>query len=464
MKKVVLINVVGLTPGLIGADTPFIRDWVGKTGLKPIEPVLPAVTCSAQSTYLTGEWPEKHGIVGNGWYFKDECEVKFWRQSNKLVEAPKIWEVLKNEDPKFTCANMFWWYNMYSSVDFSATPRPNYLADGRKIPDIYTHPAGLRDMLQHKLGQFPLFHFWGPKTSIRSSQWIADAAKEVDKKYQPTLTLIYLPHLDYNLQRHGIDFEKIGKDLREIDSVLKDLIEFYESRAVDVILISEYGITNVNQPVTLNRILRKEGLIAVREERGKELLDAGASKAFAVADHQLAHIYVREKADIDTVKSIVQSVDGVEKVLDEDGKKYHHLHHSRSGDLIAVAAENVWFSYYYWLDDARAPDFARIVDIHRKPGYDPVEMFLNPDIRLPVLNVGYKLVKKKLGFRTLMDVIPLDDRLVKGSHGRIPGSKQDWPLLAGKIVTGSEPSEKDDYLKPTRIFGMLANHIRGTNV
>ena len=463
MKKVVLINVVGLTPGLIGADTPFIREWVRKTGLKPIEPVLPAVTCSAQSTYLTGEWPEKHGIVGNGWYFKDECEVKFWRQSNKLVQAPKIWEVLKNENPEFTCANMFWWYNMYSSVDYSATPRPNYLADGRKIPDIYTNPADLRDMLQHELGQFPLFHFWGPKTSIRSSQWIADAAKEVDKKYQPTLTLIYLPHLDYNLQRHGIDFEKIGKDLREIDSVLKGLIEFYESRAVDVTLISEYGITNVNQPVALNRILRKEGLIAVREERGKELLDAGASKAFAVADHQLAHIYVKEKTDIDTVKNILQSVDGVEKVLDEEGKKHHHLHHSRAGDLVAVAAENAWFSYYYWLDDARAPDFARIVDIHRKPGYDPVEMFLNPGIRLPVVSIGYRLLKKKLGFRTLMDVIPLNDGLVKGSHGRIPGSKQDWPLLAGKIVTESDPSDKAGSLKPTQIFGMLASHIRGTN-
>ena len=239
VKKVALIDVVGLTPGLIGANTPFITDWLKKSGLKTIEPVIPAVTCSAQATYLTGQWPENHGIVGNGWYFEEECEVKFWRQSNRLVQAPKIWELLKNEDKAFTCANLFWWYNMYSSVDYSITPRPNYLADGRKIPDVYTHPAGLRDELQHTLGQFPLFNFWGPKTSIKSSQWIAEAAREVDKKYQPTLTLIYLPHLDYNLQRYGNDFDKIGKDLQEIDSVLKNLIEFYENRATDVILISE---------------------------------------------------------------------------------------------------------------------------------------------------------------------------------------------------------------------------------
>ena len=461
MRKVALINVVGLTPRLIGPHTPYIKSWVEKAGFKTIEPVLPAVTCSAQSTYLTGQWPDKHGIVGNGWYFKEECEVKFWRQSNKLVEAPKIWELLKSEDPAFTCANLFWWYNMYSSVDYSATPRPNYLADGRKIPDVYTYPADLRDKLQHKLGQFPLFNFWGPRTSIKSSQWIADAAKAVDAAYQPTMTLIYLPHLDYNLQRYGIDFDKIGKDLQEIDLVLEDLIEFYEGSATDVMLISEYGITDVDQPVALNRILRKEGLIQIREERGRELLDAGASKAFAVADHQLAHIYIKDKADLNKVKSILSGVNGVETVLGPEEKKHHHLDHPRAGDLIAVADEKSWFSYYYWLDDTRAPDFARTVDIHRKPGYDPVEMFLNPKIKSPLLSVGYKLLKKKMGFRTLMDVIPLDDNLVKGSHGRLPESKDDWPLLAGKIIGDSNRPNDDASLKPTHIFDMLVEYVRG---
>ncbi|MDN5214301.1 alkaline phosphatase family protein [Fulvivirgaceae bacterium BMA12] len=460
MKKTVLINVVGLTSRLIGTNTPFLERWLNKVKLKTIEPVLPAVTCSAQATYLTGKWPAEHGIVGNGWYFEEECEVKFWRQSNKLVQAPKIWELLKEEDPSFTCANLFWWYNMYSSVDFSITPRPNYLADGRKIPDIYTHPADLRDSLQGKLGQFPLFNFWGPKTSIKSSSWIADAAKEVDTKYQPTLTLIYLPHLDYNLQRHGIDFEKISDDLREIDLVLEDLITFYEKRETEVMLISEYGITDVNQAISLNRVLRKAGLITIREERGRELLDAGASRAFAVADHQVAHIYVKNREDIQGVKNILSSVQGIQMVLDGEDKAQYQLNHPRSGDLIAVADKNTWFSYYYWLEDAKAPDFARTVDIHRKPGYDPVEMVLNPEIKFPLLTVGYKLLKKKLGFRTLMDVIPLNDRLIKGSHGRIPESQEDWPILAGSVLNASEQLHENTALKADQIFQLLLKYIK----
>ena len=212
MKKTVVINVVGLTQRLIGEHTPFIQSFLEKGKSAIIHPVVPAVTCTAQSTYVTGKPPSEHGIVGNGWYFKTECEIKFWRQSNKLVQAEKIWEKLQKADPHFTCANLFWWYNMYSTADYAVTPRPNYLADGRKIPDIYSHPAELRDTLQTELGQFPLFSFWGPKTSIKASQWIADAAIRTGQILNPTLSLIYLPHLDYNLQRHGIDFKKIKKD------------------------------------------------------------------------------------------------------------------------------------------------------------------------------------------------------------------------------------------------------------
>ncbi|MGS0526948.1 alkaline phosphatase family protein [Zobellia nedashkovskayae] len=253
---------------------------------------MPAVTCSAQSTYLTGKTPDAHGIVGNGWYFKDECEVKFWRQSNKLVQSEKLWDELKKEDEHFTCANHFWWYNMYSRVDFSLTPRPNYLADGRKIPDVYSYPPELRDTLQNELGTFPLFQFWGPKTSIKSSKWIADAAIRTDEMHNPTLSLVYLPHLDYNLQRHGLNFDKIKKDLKEIDGVVEQLVNHFQKRNARIVLLSEYGITDVNNPIHLNRILRSKGYIAIREERGLELLDAGQSKAFAVADYQIAHVYL----------------------------------------------------------------------------------------------------------------------------------------------------------------------------
>ncbi|WP_339840641.1 nucleotide pyrophosphatase/phosphodiesterase family protein [uncultured Maribacter sp.] len=455
MKKTVVINVVGLTKRLIGEHTPFIKSFLEKGKASYITPVLPAVTCAVQSTYVTGKWPSEHGIVGNGWYFKDECEVKFWKQSNKLVQQPKLWDALKEKYPNFTCANHFWWYNMYSNVDFSITPRPNYLADGRKIPDIYSYPAKLRDDMQDALGTFPLFEFWGPKTTINSSKWIADAALLTDKKHNPDLTLIYLPHLDYNLQRYGLDFNIISKDLQDIDGVVKQLVEYYEAQDTRVILLSEYGITNVNRPIHLNRVLRKEGYIAIREERGLELLDAGESHAFAVADHQIAHVYCKNSNDIEKLVKLLKSVEGIEKVFfGEDLKKYH-IDHERCGDIVVVADKDSWFTYYFWLDDTKAPDYARMVDIHKKPGYDPVEMLTDPKDKLVMAKVVAKLLKKKLGFRTVMDIIPIDATLIKGSHGRLTEDKEDYPIFISNHVNGVN----EDVISAIQVRDLIEDHL-----
>lgn len=455
MKKTVVINVVGLTKRLIGEHTPFIRSFLEKGNYNFIRPVLPAVTCSAQSTYLTGKWPSEHGIVGNGWYFKDECEVKFWRQSNHLVQQPKIWDDLKATDSNFTCANHFWWYNMYSTADYSITPRPNYLADGRKIPDIYSQPAGLRDTMQERLGTFPLFEFWGPKTTINSSQWIANAAIATDVLHDPTLSFIYLPHLDYNLQRYGLDFDIIGKDLKEIDAVVKQLVQHYENKDTNIILLSEYGITNVHRPIHLNRVLRENGYLKIRVERGLELLDAGVSDAFAVADHQIAHVYVKASARLVDVKKLIAAQPGVEKVLSGEEIAQHNLQHDRCGDLVVVADKDSWFTYYFWLDDAKAPDYARMVDIHKKPGYDPVEMMTDPKDKLVMAKVVAKLIKKKLGFRTVMDIIPIDAMLIKGSHGRIPEDKDDYPIL----ISNHSKEPKDAVLVATDVYHVIKNHV-----
>ena len=455
MKKTVVINIVGLTNRLIGEHTPFIKSFLDKGKNSVVKPVLPAVTCSVQSTYLTGKWPTEHGIVGNGWFFKEELEVKFWRQGNPLVQSNKIWDELKAMHPDFTCANMFWWYNMYSTADFSATPRPNYLADGRKIPDIYTYPAKLRDMLQDKLGTFPLFKFWGPKTSIASSRWIADATMEMDKENNPTLTLVYLPHLDYNTQRYGLDFDVLQTDLNEIDTVVKDLVEYYEAQTANIVLLSEYGITNVSNPIHINRHLRKEGYLGIRVERGLELLDAGASDAFAVADHQIAHIYAKDSVDRNKLYEYLKTIPGVEQVIPKSERKNHHIDHERAGDFVLVADKDSWFTYYFWEDDTVAPDYARMVDIHKKPGYDPVEMFTDPADRLVVPKVMWKLLKKKLGFRTVLDIIPLKAELVHGSHGRIPEDKEDWPILA----TNSIENLPEQELLATEVYDVLKNHV-----
>ena len=455
MKKTVVLNVVALSSRIIGYHTPFLKSWINKGKKATINPVLPAVTCSSQYTYLTGKWPSEHGIVGNGWYFRDECEVKLWKQSNKLVQAAKIWEEAKKRDPEFTCANMFWWYNMYSSADFSVTPRPLYLADGRKLPDVYSHPMDLRHKLQEELGQFPLFSFWGPNANIESTRWIADASKLVDQWKDPTLTLIYLPHLDYNLQRHGIDFAKISKDLNEIDEVCEDLITYYESKGAEVILLSEYGITDVSRPVHINRVLREAGYVTVKDELGTEMLDAGASKAFAVADHQLAHVYINDPSETANIKQLLENTAGIEMVLDEAGKQKYHLQHERAGELVAVADKESWFTYYHWVDDKKAPDYARTVNIHSKPGYDPVEMFMDPKILFPKLKVAWKILKKKLGFRYLMDVIPLDATLVKGSHGRISKDKDDHPVF----VTQRQELLKFEVADPVEVYDLIWKHL-----
>ena len=459
MHQTLVILVVGLAPNLVGEHTPNLTKLAARGALRPLVPPIPAVTCTSQSTLLTGLPPSGHGAVANGWYFRDMAEVMLWRQPNQLIAGEKIWEAGKARDPNFTCAKMFWWYNMYSSADWSATPRPQYPADGRKIPDHYAHPSALRDELNAKFGMFPLFKFWGPMTSIVASQWIADATLHVMTTRRPTLTLCYLPHLDYNLQRLGpaLSHQRLQTDLREVDSVCGQLIETAEREGQRIVVVSEYGITPVTDAVHINKALRREGLIAVRVEgEGREYFDAGASEAFAVSDHQIAHIYVRNSARIIEIRELVQRLDGVAQVWGEEEKQANGLAHPRSGELVAIAEANRWFSYYYWLDDARAPDFAATVDIHRKPGYDPVEMFFDSGISMPKLRAGLKLLKRKFGFRQLMDLTSINDtHLVRGSHG-IMTSPEDGPLV---ITSEANFLPEDAPLLATAFKDLVLRHI-----
>lgn len=459
MRPTVVIDVVGLTPALLGSNTPNLQRLVSKGGMRSLNTVTPAVTCTAQTTFLTGLLPREHGIVGNGWYFRELSEIWFWRQSNHLVCGERLWDAARRRDATFTCANLFWWYNMYSSADIGVTPRPMYPADGRKIPDCYASPPGLREELTDVLGQFPLFRFWGPVADIVSSQWIGRCATHVRKTRRPTLSLIYLPHLDYNLQRLGPSHPDLASDLRAIDGVCAEIIEQAEREGAAIVVLSEYGITGVSNPIHINRALREAGMIQVREELGREQLDAGASSAFAVADHQIAHIYVPRSEALTEVKALVESLPGVERVLDEEAKPSFALDHPRSGELVAIARADSWFTYYHWLDDDKAPDYARTVDIHRKPGFDPVELFIDPAIRLPKLSMGWRLVKKALGFRTLMDVIGLDATLVNGSHGRVTDRAEDGPLF----ITSEPELLPDGSVDATSVKGLILDHVFGPN-
>jgi predicted AlkP superfamily pyrophosphatase or phosphodiesterase len=428
MKRTAVLNVVGLTSVLV-QQMPRLRQFASARQMRSIISVFPAVTCTAQSTYLTGLTPAEHGIVGNGWYDRDLAEVHFWKQSNHLVHGRKLWEELRKQIPSFTCAKLFWWYNMYSTADYSITPRPIYPADGRKIFDIYTAPFDIRFAIKKDLGEFPFRSFWGPGAGIASSRWIADSAKWIEEHYRPSLSLVYLPHLDYNLQRMGPDAPSIVTDLQLLDDLLGDLISFFEQREIQLVILSEYGITPVDRPIHINRVLRQQGWIAIKDELGLEMIDCGASKVFAVADHQVAHVYVNDRSLLNQARSVLESQAGIESVIDGNQQVALGINHPRAGDLVAVADQRSWFTYYYWLDDAVAPDFARTVDIHRKIGYDPAELFIDPAIEFPAARVAAFLLKKKLRLRTLLEVIPLDATLVKGSHGRVPESSENYPVI-----------------------------------
>ncbi len=452
MQRTAVINVVGLTRRLLGPHTPNLSAL--STEVATIDAVTPALTCSAQTTYLTGKLPTEHGIVGNGWYFRELDQVMLWRQSNRLVQAPRIWHLARERDPSFTCANTFWWYAMATDADITLTPRPLYCANGLKLPDFYTQPAALRESLRKRLGQFPLYDFWGPRTSIRSSRWIADAALAVEEQFSPTLNLIYLPHLDYCLQRVGPQAD-IASDLCEIDAVCGDLIDTLRARGVRIVVLSEYGIVPVSRPVHINRILRDAGFLAIKRDLGRDYLDPGASSAFAVADHQLAHVYVRDPRDVGAVSRILMDVDGVGELLHEAGKVHYGLAHPRAGEIVLLAEPDSWFTYYFWADDAAAPDYARTVDIHNKPGYDPVELFVDPDIRFPALKVGSILARKALGMRYTMDVVPLDASLVRGSHGIRTASDDDAPVL----ISSERGRIPNDHLAATSVFATLLDHV-----
>ena len=429
--RLAVLNIVGLSESLLGPHMPGLAAFAEKHGRQSYAPEFPAVTCTVQSSILTGASPASHGIVANGWYDRESAEVRFWKQSNHIVRGEKLWEKLRSEIPGFTCAKLFWWYNMHSTADFTITPRPLYPADGRKVFDIHTQPMDMRDVLKRDLGEFPFPAFWGPAAGIASSEWIAASAKWVEENHSPTLSLVYLPHLDYPLQKDGPLAPNIPGELEKTDRVATDLIRFYEERGVRVLVLSEYGISPVSRPVHLNRLFRERDWLSIKNELGRETLDCGGCRAFAVADHQVAHVYVNDPAVRDEVRALLEETPGIDEVRVSAEIWREGIGSERAGDFIAIAAPDAWFTYYFWQNDAHAPDYARTIDIHRKPGYDPCELFLDPAIKMPKLKIAKFLLKKKLGLRGLLEVIPLDATLVKGSHGRDHVPENERPVLLG---------------------------------
>jgi predicted AlkP superfamily pyrophosphatase or phosphodiesterase len=432
----VVLDVVGLTPRLL-RHMPRLSALGAAGFTAPLEPTVPAVTCSMQSTLLTGTPPRDHGAVANGWFFRELGEVFLWRQHNRLVQGEKVWETARRAfggDPRggdgaYTVANVCWWYAMGASTEWTITPRPIYYADGKKEPDCYTRPPQLHDELTGRFGEFPLFTYWGPTAGLASSTWIVQAACALLEDKRPDMTLVYLPHLDYDLQRYGPDDPRAARAAAELDRAMGPLLDAARQRGAVTVALSEYGITTARRAVDVNRALRHAGLLEVYTQDEMEYLDPWTSRAFAVSDHQIAHVYVREPEGVPRTKEVLERLGGVGEVLDAKGQAEIGLDHERSGELVALAERDAWFTYYYWLDDRHAPDFARSVEIHRKPGFDPAELFMDPDDPLVKVKAATALARKKSGMRYQMSVVPLNGRSVRGTHGLAPPDDDNGPVL-----------------------------------
>lgn len=427
MKPLVLMNVVGLTPALL----PHAPN-LAKLRHRPMGGVFPAVTMTAQATMLSGLMPAKHGVVGNTWYWRPLGEVRNWVQSNALLHEPlyrTAATIARQHSESFSCAKMFWWFNQGSGCDFSATPKPHYGSDGSKEFDIQTMPDDLALELKAEMGPFPFQAFWGPRAGLQSSDWIARATAFVMRRKHPTLTLCYLPHLDYDLQRFG-DAADVKRLVREVDDCARLVLEAAAEQGASVLVVSEYGIRPVSQPVYLNRELRRAGMLRVRRGPYGEMLDTHDSRAFAVCDHQCAHIYIRDEGDVPRIAEILGALHGVGRVLNRQQQQELAIDHPNSGELVLLSQPESWFAYPYWLDDDFAPDFARSVDIHRKPGYDPCELFMAGSNA----GAGATLIRKKLGLRYRFRTCPLDASIVKGSHGLPPTDPSQ-----GALVASTEP-------------------------
>ncbi|MBI2803979.1 MAG: alkaline phosphatase family protein [Planctomycetes bacterium] len=453
MQPLVILNTVGLTSRLLPL-APRLHALAQTQWSRPLSEIYPAVTCSAQASMLTGKLPREHGIVGNGWLFRDTMEVRFWQQSNHLMQAEPVYATLR--DKGIRCAKLFWWFNQGAAVDLAVTPKPHYGADGSKAFDVQTYPESWASRLTGRLGRFPFPSFWGPMAGLPCTQWIAHCAAEILTAHEeaPHLTLVYLPHLDYDPQRLGPRATNWAKIVGELDAACQPVLDAAKKIGAAVWVVNEYTHVQVDRPVYLNRILRQAGLLSARDGPFGEQLETYASTAFAVCDHQVAHVYLNVRNAMERVREVVTSQPGVDRVYTGEERAEIGLDHARAGDLIALAKPNAWFAYPFWLDDRRAPDYARTVDIHRKPGYDPCELFFDPNRLWPKARAIGKVMMKKLGLRTLVDVIPLDAGLVKGSHGLPVNDPLDKPVF---IASG--PQSDEAVIPQTSIKDAILRHF-----
>jgi predicted AlkP superfamily pyrophosphatase or phosphodiesterase len=451
-KYFVILDIVGLDVSRIESSAqryPNISSLFENDGeYGYMKPVFPSVTCTAQASISTGKYPKEHGIVSNGFFDRENFQTLFWEQSTNLVQSEKIWDTLKSKNNMLKTALLFWQNSMYSNNDYIVTPRPIHLENGQMDMWCYSKPVNYYEKISKEVGEFNLMNYWGPFASIRSSEWITKSVQYTIKNHRPNLLYAYFPQLDYTAQKFGHSSSQVSDDLKQIDIYIGNIIEKVKEADIfdetHFLLLSEYGFNDVKDAIPINRILREKGLLQVRTINGKEYIDYEYSDAFAVVDHQIAHIYINNRNNMskEKIKIAIEAVPGIDKVCDEEEKQKLHINHSRSGELIAISEIDKWFSYYWWYDEQKnkssnldatetddgndnAPSFTKTVDIHRKPGYDPLELFIDP--------------KRKC--------ISTDTSLIKGSHGR------PYNIESGEGLSAFLSNKKIEHIKKEKFNG-----------
>lgn len=403
-SKLLIIDVAALGYDFLALN--HMPSWQGLV-FRPLDTVFPAVTCTAQASFRTGLLPDKHGMASNGVFQRELNRPSFWEQSSLLVEGPRIWESWRAKGKRVGL--LFWQQSLGEQADLILSPAPVHKHGGGMIQDCYSEPAGLYHSLANAVGRrFNLAHYWGPLASTKSGDWIASATAALlgDAQSSPELCLVYLPTLDYDLQRYGPADARSTRALKAALRQLERMLSAARANGYEVLIFGDYAIAPVTlEPAFPNRALCEAALLVTRSVKGMLYPDFHRSRAFAMVDHEIAHVYVGNPDDVAPTRRALEGMAGIGEILDRSGQIERGLDHPHSGELVLVAEEGAFFAYPWWRESRQAPDYAAHVDIHNKPGYDPCELFFG---RFP--------------WRTGQD-----PRRIKGSHGRTgPGRQVCW--------------------------------------
>lgn len=340
---------------------------------KPAASVFPAVTCTAQASFRTAAPPRIHGMTSNGVFSRTLRRPSLWEQSAALVEGPRIWDAARAAGARVGMS--FWQQSLGERVDAVLSPAPIHKHGGGMIMRNYTQPAEMGDVLDRRCGTFPLHRYWGPFASPNVGRAVLANFFAMAEAHAVDIAFLYLPTLDYEAQRHGPDSSAAEKAHAAFRAQLEAVADFAARQGCALTVCGDYAIAAVERaPARPNATLRAAGLFAVRPVAGRAYPDFYTSRAFALCDHEVAHVHVRREEDVECVARLLERTGDYACVERRAGQDWAH---PSAGEILLLAKKGSWCAYPWWTDRREAPDWATHIDIHNKPGYDPCELLFD---------------------------------------------------------------------------------------